>query len=113
MMQPSTTSRAIEYPMRQSFLSPIQELDLAAKLLDAAADALLQGRVELAQRLVADADMPQIVEYASRIVGKLSKEIHRQTRLPKVLPATDRNWQSALLTAYVASTRSWRPCLMD
>ncbi len=68
--------------MRYSLRKPIPELDLAAKLLDAAADALLSGRYELAKYLLDSANFPEIREYAISIVGKLSIEVHRQTKRP-------------------------------
>ena len=76
--------------MRRSLLEPIPELALAAKLLDAAADSLLQGRTTIASRLVEDANIPEIMEYTVRIVRKMSPEVHRQTHLPPVLPKSER-----------------------
>jgi hypothetical protein len=77
--------------MRRSLLEPIPELDLAIKLLDAAVDAHMQGHISLAAQLVAKADFPEIMEYTRRIVGKLSVEVHRQTRSPDVLPVSERD----------------------
>ena len=72
--------------MRRCLLEPIPEFDLAAKLLDGAAEALLQGNLELAAQLTAQSDFDEIREQAIRIVGKLSDEVHRQTKRPKTLP---------------------------
>jgi len=44
--------------MRRCLLEPSPELELAAKLLDAAADALLLGYTALARELIAEAEMP-------------------------------------------------------
>jgi len=77
--------------MRKSLLSPIAEFDLAAKLLDAAADALLQNRKILAGELMAQANFPEITEYARKLVGKMTPEIHRHTRRPKCLPKAERD----------------------
>lgn len=77
--------------MRRSLLLPIPELDLAAKLLDAAADALIQGRHSLTSNLVTVADFPEIMNYTKQIVGKLSYDVHRQTRRPDVLPKEKRH----------------------
>lgn len=77
--------------MRRSLLKPIQELHLAAKLLDAAADSLMQGRRAVAAQLIVFADYPEIMEYSRRILGKLSEEVHRQTRRPIVLSKEDRH----------------------
>jgi 5-methylcytosine-specific restriction endonuclease McrA len=76
--------------MRRSLLEPIPEFELAAKLLDATVDAIHLGRTELGAQLVACADFQEIMVYTKRIVGKLSKEVHRQTRRPKVLPKAER-----------------------
>ena len=77
--------------MRQSLLTPIAELDLAAKLLDAAADALLQNRMALAGELIAKADFSEITDYARKLVGKMTPEVHRHTRRPKCLPKLERD----------------------
>lgn len=77
--------------MRKSLLDPIPELELAAKLLDAAGDALLTDRRALAAELVRRADIPAILDYASKIVGVLSMEVHRRTRRPKCLPKAQRD----------------------
>ena len=72
-------------------LEPIQELELAAKLLDAAGDALILGRMDIASKLIGQADMPEIMEYAVKIVGKMSPEVHRRTRRPDCLPSEQRD----------------------
>lgn len=77
--------------MRQCFITPIPEIELAAKLFDAAADALILGDKPLAGSLIAKADIPSIMEYAVRIVGKLSMEVHRRTKLPNTIPKDSRD----------------------
>ena len=77
--------------MRISLLQPIAELDLAAKLLDAAADALLAGRESLARELVVRSDLREIGAYAQRLVGKMSEAVHIQVRRPKSLPKASRD----------------------
>jgi len=72
--------------VRNSFLEPIAELDLAAKLLDAAADALMLGFRDLAALLIVRADRPEILSYTLRICSKLSEDVHCQTKLPRTLP---------------------------
>ena len=69
--------------MRRSLMSPIPEIELAAKLLDDAANALLANDKDLCASLLHEADMPCIMQYAKRIVGKISQEVHRQTHMPK------------------------------
>ena len=70
------------WQMRQSLLTPIPELDLAARLLDAAAEAILVDRTALAGQLIVQADFPEIMDYAKRLVGKMSLEVHRVTQRP-------------------------------
>ena len=77
--------------MRQCLIPSIPELSLAAKLLDAAADALLIGNRELASSLIASADIPALATHTQRIVGPLSEDIHKQTKLPSVLPKSERH----------------------
>ena len=77
--------------MRRCLLQPIPELSLATKLLDTAADMLVQGNMQLAAELITQADAPEIMEYAIRIVGKMSEEVHRQIKRPKCLPKSERH----------------------
>ncbi|MCH7395724.1 HNH endonuclease [Acinetobacter dispersus] len=77
--------------MRQSLRQPIKELELAAKLLDAAVDAFILKNYQLADSLLVAANFPEINEYAKSIVGKLSFDIHRQTKLPKRIPISMRD----------------------
>ncbi len=77
--------------MRHSLRTPIPELELAVKLLDAAGDALVSGRTELTGQLLGAANLPEIMEYAISLVGKMSVEIHRQTKRPKCLPVAARD----------------------
>ena len=74
--------------MRNSFLEPVAELDLAAKLLDAAADSLLIGDRKLTASLITLADRSEILNYTLRICSGLSDEVHRRTKLAKL---TQRN----------------------
>ena len=77
--------------MRKSLLEPIKELELAAKLLDAAGNALIMGRSVLTSELVRRADIPEIMKYAVMLVGKMSNEVHRHTRRPKCLSKEQRD----------------------
>lgn len=77
--------------MRNSFLEPVAELDLAAKLLDAAADSLLIGDRKLTASLITLADRSEILRYTLRICSSLSDEVHRQTKLAKPLPKEARD----------------------
>lgn len=77
--------------MRKSLLEPIKELELAANLLEEAANALMMGMADHASDLVRRADMPEIMTYAVRLVGRMSKEVHRHTQRPKCLPNGERD----------------------
>lgn len=73
--------------MRQSLLPPIDELELAAKLLDTAADAILIDRLSLARKLVSDADIPEVSNYAIRVVGKSHQKYIELQRGPRHCPS--------------------------
>jgi 5-methylcytosine-specific restriction endonuclease McrA len=76
---------------RRSLLEPIPELDLAAELLDSAVDALIIGDKIMAASLMKEADHPAIMEYATRMLGKLNYEVHRQVSRPKnIIPKSKR-----------------------
>lgn len=57
--------------------SPIPQLHEAAELLSEAADALLAGEFARARDLLRMADMPVVHAYASRIMGRIDKDLHR------------------------------------
>jgi hypothetical protein len=97
--------------VKRSLLEPIPELELAAKLLDSAADALLIGKEKLAASLISEADLPEIMAYAIRLVGKLSPEVHRLLKRPLCLPSNERNsarMPSAATQAAIFSRDGWR-----
>jgi len=77
--------------LRRSLLEPVPQLDQAATLLDAAADAVTREKLDLARDLIAQADMPEIATYSRRLLGRMSMEWHRHTRRPKCLPKTERH----------------------
>lgn len=77
--------------MRRCLLEPIPELEVASTFLDAAADALLLKNTELASEFIRKADIPDIMDYTIRLVGKMTEEIHRQTKRPKCLPKFERD----------------------
>lgn len=77
--------------MRRSILTPIPELDLAAKLLDAAASAIMTNRLLLSGELIQRANIPEIMAYAKRAVGPLSVEVHKITKRPKCLSRSERD----------------------
>lgn len=77
--------------MRKSLLQPIPELKLASKLLDAAAESIILGRLDLAAHLIIDSDMPEILDYMIKIIGPLSMDVHRQIKRPKSIPKEERD----------------------
>ena len=62
---------------RKCLLPPIPELQDAVELLAQAANALLAGYFDHARNLLQAADMPVVHAYASRIMGRVDREIHR------------------------------------
>lgn len=68
--------------LRDCFLPPIAELDEAATLLDQAANALLKNDLDLARKLIKEADIPVIWDYVSKIIRKINPEVHHQSRQP-------------------------------
>lgn len=72
--------------MRRSLLKPPYEFILAAKLLDAASEALLCGKLDLASKLIVESDFSELKDYLIRMVGPLTLEVHRQTKRPKPMP---------------------------
>lgn len=77
--------------MRHSLLPPIAEFETAARLLDAAADALLQSHFLAAREFIEQANIPEISAYANRLVGKMTPEVHRNTHRPQCLPKKERD----------------------
>ena len=69
-------------PARRCFLTPIPQLALAADLLAAAADRLLEGDVGSAKTLVAEADMPAIGAYTALVTGAIHVAVHWQSAMP-------------------------------
>ena len=55
---------------------------MAADLLSQAADAVLENRDDDARRLIIEADMPKLGEFAQRITGKVDPQIHWQSKMP-------------------------------
>lgn len=97
--------------MRHSILAPIPELDLAAKLLDASVSAMLTGRIDLAANLVAQADLPEVMEYARRAVGPMTVAVHKITKRPACLPHADRDptrMPSAAAQRAIFNRDGWR-----
>jgi len=79
--------------MRKSLMDPIPEFGVAAKILDAAADAVTQEDMERARHLIALADYPEIMCHTIKLVGKLSFEVHRQVRRPDTVIRSERDKQ--------------------
>ena len=73
---------------RICLVEPIPELEEAADLLGAAADAALAGDEALARERLRQADMPVVHAYARRIMGRFDPHIHRRRPATAVMPLT-------------------------
>ena len=62
---------------RDCFLPPPGETSEVLRLFDAAADAVVEQDLALADQLVACADMPSLLAHADRLWGKLDPGIHK------------------------------------
>ena len=65
--------------MRHSILTPIPELEEAALLLDAAANAIIAGKTHLAAALIRQADIPEIMVYAKRDPLRMPSQREQRT----------------------------------
>lgn len=68
--------------MRNSFLYPIPELDMAINLLAEATDQLLDGDICAANAYIVEADIPIIWDYYHLIAGPTRPVIHWQSKMP-------------------------------
>ena len=77
--------------LRDCLYPPIPQLHEVAELLSEAANALLADEFNRARDLLRMADMPVVHSYASRIMGRIDKDIHRyrplQGRADKPAPS--------------------------
>jgi len=65
------------WAIRKSFLPPIPELEEVADLLSEAVDAILRDDLPLAARLIVEADIEAVGQYAAQISGPISAVVHR------------------------------------
>ena len=68
--------------MRNSFIPPIPELELAANHLDLAANAILALDYHAARLHISQADYPEICAFTSKITGRIDPAIHWQHSMP-------------------------------
>lgn len=71
---------------RRSFLPRIPEFELAATLLSQAADAYISGDDSLCEKLLLEADLRPLRDFAYLVAGPINPEIHRQTKNPSYVP---------------------------
>ncbi len=71
---------------RRSFLPCIPEFDEAATLLSQAADAYLSGNNPLCEKLLIEADLRPLRDFAYLVAGPINPEIHRQSKNPSYVP---------------------------
>lgn len=78
--------------MRNCLLPPPEEADLAADLLDQAADALVRGERELAENLLNEANLPALHRYAAHVMSAPPKllQLRRVGQPRAVLSVADR-----------------------
>ena len=62
---------------RHCLCVPIPQMDEAADLLSHACDAYLAGDIGLAHALLRRADIPEVHQHASRLMGAIDRDIHR------------------------------------
>lgn len=72
--------------LRRSFRPRIPEFDIAAALLSQAADAYLLGNHSLCEKLLKEADLRPLRDFAYLIAGPINPEIHRQSKNPSYTP---------------------------
>ena len=98
--------------MRDCFIPPIEEFELAATFLDEAVSATLLGDHQSAKELIKKADIPLICEFTNRVIGPIDPTIHWQTSMPKdVLPKHERvesRMPSARIGLLIHERDGWR-----
>ena len=98
--------------MRNAFLPPIPELDIAASLLDDVVKAVLDNDYDSAKKYLIEADVSEICEYSALITGPINLEIHWQTELPpSSVRSEDRaemRMPSAKVELDIANRDGWR-----
>lgn len=73
-------------PLRPCFREPIPEIFEAAANLAEAAKAHRAGNLKLAERRIADADIPAISAWTNSILGKVTEEVHGFISVPTCPP---------------------------
>ncbi|NTW88577.1 MAG: HNH endonuclease [Desulfobulbaceae bacterium] len=74
------------WDLRDCFVQPIPQVFQAAILLSEAADAILVGNLDQAERLILEADMPVLNDYVRSIASTVSVNIHRVRKVPDAPP---------------------------
>jgi 5-methylcytosine-specific restriction endonuclease McrA len=69
------------FALRPCLPAPGAEHEMAADLLSAAADALLKQNLDEARALLGQADLPELLKFANRVMGPIDRLIHRPRRL--------------------------------
>jgi 5-methylcytosine-specific restriction endonuclease McrA len=69
--------------LRTCLLPPLPEHEIAAGFLSAATDAILAHDLDRARELARQADMPELLQFARRLMGAEDPEIHRKRSTPK------------------------------
>jgi len=98
--------------MRNAFLIPIPELEIAAKYLDQAVNLIIDNKFELAKELIVRADFLEICEYSLLITGKINPAIHWQKEMPseseRSIDRAKLRMPSAKIELKIAVRDGWR-----
>jgi hypothetical protein len=97
--------------LRRSFLPRIPEFDIAATLLSQAADAYLLGDHSLCEKLLIEADLRPLRDFAYLVTGPINPEIHRQSKNLSYTPVPRSDLSrmpNAAETRYVYSRDGYR-----
>ncbi len=96
---------------RACLLPPIPELEIAADLLAAAADALLATDLDLAKEKLRQANDPVLYQHAKRIIGQADPQVHRHrpiARAPAAIAKATRRMPSAEDQRAMYARDGWR-----
>lgn len=97
--------------LRRCLMVPIPQHSLAADLLSLAADALLAEDSLRCAALLVQADLRELRDFAYKVAGPISFEVHRQTRMPNFTPLVlegIKRMPSKLIEREVYNRDGWR-----
>lgn len=77
--------------LRSCLLAPIPELVTAIRFLDRAAKDIISGNLASARDFIIQANVPEVWQYARRVMGKYDDDIHRYRRSRPDMPPLSRS----------------------